>query len=80
MSQIIANWTKLVMGVCAVILLGGYVAGRITTDDMIKLMTALSGLHLFTSGALSMLGGPVQNSAITKTDVMRAEIGANDKS
>ena len=60
MSNLFTNWTKLVIGIIAIILTIGYVFGRITSDDFRWIFTAalgLQGLHAGVSGINGLVGG-----------------------
>lgn len=50
MSELIANWTKLCIGVCAIIVTVGYVTGHVSMSDLQVISTLLLGGHALTSG------------------------------
>ncbi len=57
MTELFANWTKVVVGVCAVIATIGWVTGRISTNDFLAVLGATVGIHSISSGGSALLGG-----------------------
>jgi len=57
MTELLANWTKVVVGVCAVIVTIGWVTGRISTNDFLAVLGATVGIHGISSGGSALLGG-----------------------
>lgn len=43
MSQVFANWTKLVVGLCAIIVTVGYVLGRVPNSDFNVIIGLVAG-------------------------------------
>jgi hypothetical protein len=72
MTEIFANWTKIILGICALVLLTSYAFGRISTDDMVKLLAAVSALHPLISGLAAAAGGPTRNDEITHANIIKA--------
>ncbi len=56
MTDLLANWTKVVVGVCAVIVTIGWVTGRISTNDFLAVLGATVGIHGISSGGSALLG------------------------
>ena len=77
MNEIIANYSKLVIGACALIVTIGYVTGHVSMADLQVLIGLGLGLHAGTSGLSSIIGGPTSNAEITETNVTKAVRGAN---
>lgn len=50
MNEIIANWTKLTIGVCLILVTVGFVLGHLTRDDFLTTLGILVGVHAATSG------------------------------
>jgi hypothetical protein len=65
MNELIANYTKIVIGLCALIVTVSYACGHLTTQDMVTLIPALLGGHALISGISSVLTGPTANKEIT---------------
>lgn len=57
MTELLANWTKVVVGVCAVIVTIGWVTGRVSTNDFLAVLGATVGIHGISSGGSALLGG-----------------------
>ena len=54
MNALIANWTKLCVGVCLIIITIGYVTGHVTSNDLVGIVAGLGGVHALTSGITGM--------------------------
>lgn len=65
MNELIANYTKIVIGICAIIVTASYATGHISTQDLVTLIGALLGGHALTAGVSSVLTGPTANKDIT---------------
>jgi hypothetical protein len=71
-NELIANLTKVTVCIGALMLLVFWGFGKVSTQDLIALATALLALHGGVSGISGLIGGPTQNNAITKTDLTTA--------
>ncbi|MGP0042486.1 MAG: hypothetical protein ACLPJW_17580 [Rhodomicrobium sp.] len=77
MNELIGNLTKVTACIGALILLVFWGMGKVTTNEIIGLATAIGALHSGVSGITGIIGGPTQNNAISQTDVTKASRGAN---
>jgi hypothetical protein len=64
MNEIIANYTKIVIGLCGLILTVGYVTGHVPSGDLKVLVPILFSGHALTSGISSVLTGPTANKDV----------------
>ena len=56
MNEIIANYTKIIVGLMALIVTVGYVTGHVTTDDLKVLIGIGLGVHAGVSGLTGIIG------------------------
>ena len=69
MNEIIANWTKLCIGIAALIITVSFALGHISAQDFLSIIGAALGLHATVSGVSSFIAGPTANKDVTVATV-----------
>jgi len=66
--QVLANWIKLVIGLCLMMVTFALVIGRVSVDDFIKLISFLVASHALTSGVSGILSKTVSGTSGVRTE------------